>query len=79
MGVAGSLQTVYYLEVTNDQRVSKGGGSDEEGELIEVVEIPVENVKEMMYDEKLARPAGFMFALMWFFQNKYQQIQPRKT
>ncbi|GAU90373.1 hypothetical protein RvY_02796 [Ramazzottius varieornatus] len=73
VGVAGSLQTMYYLEVTDDQRVSKGGGSDKEGELIEVVEIPVENVKEMMFDQKLARPAGLMFALMWFFQNKYQQ------
>jgi UDP-sugar diphosphatase len=72
--VAGALQTVYYLEVTDDQQKSRGGGSEKEGELIEVVQIPVEKVRVLMYDESLARPAGFLFSLMWFFSHKYPNI-----
>lgn len=71
MGIAGSIQTVYYVEVTDAQKVSHGGGSEHEGELIEVEEIPAERVKQMMFDESIARPAGLLFSLMWFFANKY--------
>ena len=74
VGVAGALQTVYYVEVTDEQRVTRGGGSHEEGEVIEVVEIPVERARLMMFDESLARPAGFMFSLMWFFTFKYPDL-----
>ncbi|OQV11997.1 putative Uridine diphosphate glucose pyrophosphatase [Hypsibius exemplaris] len=78
VGIAGALQTVYFLEVTDDQREpGRGGGSAKEGELIEVVEIPLEQARTMMFNEHLARPAGFMFSLMWFFTFKYPEIIKR--
>ncbi|XP_055335320.1 uridine diphosphate glucose pyrophosphatase NUDT14-like [Paramacrobiotus metropolitanus] len=73
VGIAGSLQTVYYVEVEDSQRTTTGGGSDKEGEMIEVVEVPLARVRTMMYDEKLARPGGFMFAMMWFFMHKFPE------
>ncbi|KAL3874811.1 hypothetical protein ACJMK2_037774 [Sinanodonta woodiana] len=69
VGTTGALQELYYVEVTDDQRVSKGGGIVEEGELIDVVEVPVDQGKNLVMDETIQKPAAFLFALMWFYEN----------
>ena len=47
-----------------------GGGNLEEGEFIEVVEMTVPEVKKYMEKGTVLSPGGFIFASLWFFQNK---------
>jgi len=64
VGFAGSKQTLFYAEVDESMHVSAGGGVD--AELIEVVEIPTDKVREFIYDETIAKTTGLLFALMWW-------------
>jgi len=66
VGFAGSRQTLYFVEVDDSMRVSEGGGIDDER--IEVVEIARDKVKDIIYDESIARTPGLMFAILWWFE-----------
>jgi UDP-sugar diphosphatase len=68
VGFAGSKQTLYYAEVDEKMKVSEGGGVD--GELIEVVELPTAELERFIFDEKIAKTPGLMFAFMWWMRNK---------
>jgi len=70
VGFAGSKQHLYFIEVDESCRVSKGGGIDGE-EMIEVVEIPIDKAIEFMYNEEIAKTPGLLFAFEWFI-NKYR-------
>ena len=65
VGFAGSKQMLYYVEVDESMKVSEGGGVDDEQ--IEVVTLPVAEVKALIYDESIAKTSGLMFAFMWYF------------
>ena len=69
VGFAGSRQYLYYVEVNESKRVSQGGGVEGE-ELIEVVEIPLDRAKEVMYNEEIPKTPGLLFAFCWFFENR---------
>jgi UDP-sugar diphosphatase len=64
VGFAGSKQTLFYVEVDESMRVGSGGGVD--NELIEVVEIPIGEVREFIYNESIAKTTGLLFAIMWW-------------
>jgi UDP-sugar diphosphatase len=68
VGFAGSKQTLYFTEVDESMKISEGGGVDHEQ--IEVVYLPVDQAKAMIYDENIAKTPGLMFAFMWWFENK---------
>ncbi|KAJ4434276.1 hypothetical protein ANN_22828, partial [Periplaneta americana] len=70
IGVCGDIQTVFYAEVTDNMKVGKGGGNLEEGEFIELVEMTVAEAKKYLEKDTVRSPGGFLFALLWFFQNK---------
>jgi UDP-sugar diphosphatase len=65
VGFAGSKQTIFYVEVDESMHTGEGGGID--SELIEVVEIPVEEARDFIYNESIAKTTGLLFALMWWF------------
>jgi len=65
VGFAGSKQTLYYAEVNDSMKISEGGGID--GELIEVIMLPIEEAKAFIYEEKIVKTPGLMFAFMWWF------------
>ena len=68
VGTSGSEQVIYYVQVDESMRVSDGGGiADEE---IEVIEVPVKEAKDFMYDESIGKTVGLMFAFMWWFDRK---------
>nr|CAH7753079.1 unnamed protein product [Callosobruchus chinensis] len=70
----GARSTFYYCEVTDDMRVNQGGGNEEEGENIEVIEMPVEKVLQFATNrEYVSSPVNFMFGLYWFLNNKYHK------
>ena len=68
VGFAGSKQMLYYVEVDESMKVSEGGGVDDE--MIEVICLPVNEAKAMIFDESIAKTPGLMFAFMWWFETK---------
>uniref|UniRef100_A0A2A4JZJ4 Uridine diphosphate glucose pyrophosphatase NUDT14 n=1 Tax=Heliothis virescens TaxID=7102 RepID=A0A2A4JZJ4_HELVI len=69
VGVQGSLQTMFYCEVTDDMKKGKGGGVEDE--IIEVVEKSISEVEKWISGPgPLNSPPSCLFALMWFLRNK---------
>lgn len=66
VGTSGSKQSVFYVEVTNNDKVSIGGGID--NEYIEIVEIPIKNMRDILQKPNITPSVGFSF--MWFILNK---------
>jgi len=64
VGFAGSKQTLYYVEVNASMRVSEGGGIEQEQ--IEVIELPVAEAEAFIYDERITKTPGLMFAFLWW-------------
>lgn len=47
-----------------------------EGELIEVVHLPLEEGLALVLDKEKARSSGLLFAIMWFQQYKRPLLKP---
>ena len=73
VGTTGAWQDMFYAEVTDEMKVAAGGGNVHEGELIDVVEIPASKGREFIMDEKVNKPVGLMFAILWFYENVYDK------
>jgi UDP-sugar diphosphatase len=67
VGFAGSLQTLFFAEVTDDMKVNEGGGNRSEGEKIEVYYLPRKDVQHFLYNENLPKPPSLMAAFFWYF------------
>lgn len=65
VGFAGSRQSLFFALVDESMRLHNGGGV--EHELIEIVELPLSQAKEMMFDETKPKTPGLLFAFSWFF------------
>ena len=70
IGTAGTTHVQYYCVVTDDMQVSQGGGNVEEGELIDLVYIPVAKSIEFVCDTSIKKSCGLCFGFMWF--DKFQ-------
>ncbi len=66
VGFSGAKQTLYFAKVDESKRVSQGGGIEDEQ--IEVVYLPIKDAKAFMYDEKISKTPGLLFAFMWYFE-----------
>lgn len=60
---------LYYTVVTDTDKVSKGGGLEEENEFITVEEVPEKKFKEMALKGKII-DAKTLVAAQWFIMNK---------
>ncbi len=60
-----SQMNLYYCEVDESMRENSGGGLDYES--IEVITLPKQEAKELMFDESISKRPGLMFCLCWFF------------
>ena len=72
---SGSLVTLFYAEVTDAMKVSHGGGLALEGELIDVVELSIEETRNLIFDESANREPCLLLALQWFFFEIYPQME----
>ncbi|KAA0186719.1 hypothetical protein HAZT_HAZT007852 [Hyalella azteca] len=70
VGAAGDRQTMFFTEVTDASKVAAGGGLAAEGELIEVVEMSIEEARQLLKQKAVQSPGEFLFGLMWFLANK---------
>ncbi|KAF0313712.1 Uridine diphosphate glucose pyrophosphatase [Amphibalanus amphitrite] len=50
-----------------------GGGNPEEGELIEVVELSYDQVRQYVSRPEVLSPPGFLFTIYWFFMHVLQE------
>ncbi|XP_067627743.1 uridine diphosphate glucose pyrophosphatase NUDT14-like [Eurosta solidaginis] len=73
VGSSGALQVLYYCEVTDDDRATKGGGVDDE--IIEVVEYTVEEARKLVSQgSKINSPPSCLFGISWFLMNKAPKL-----
>lgn len=67
-GLSGTMMNLFFAEVTDDQRLSSGGGVDDEA--IEVMEMDVEEARKTIYcrdeDAPFSRPPAMLFGTCWF-------------
>lgn len=66
MGLTGSSQTMFYAEVTDGHRAGPGGGLAEEGELIEVVHLPLDGAQAFADNPDVPKTLGVIFGISWF-------------
>lgn len=67
----GARSTLFYCEVTDEMRVTTGGGVEDE--FIEVIEMPVDKVLDCATQNNVNSPMNFMFLFYWFLYNKYDK------
>lgn len=70
VGLYGAMHTTFYAEVTDEKKVSEGGGNPEEGEFIELYELPVNEIRAFVNDLMYEKPLGVMYALKWFLYER---------
>ena len=58
-------------------KCGSGGGLAEEGELIEVVEMTVEEVKKLLAEPEVNATPVALYGLMWFLAHKSMQFELR--
>ena len=75
VGTGGSTQTLFSVEVTNKNKIGSGGGLVEEGEMIDVVEMTVDQVKDYLTRETVNSPVGLLYALQWYLSNRLPNIK----
>ena len=68
LGFGASKQYVFFAEISEDMRISEGGGVD--GEVIEPVWVPLQKAREFIYDEKKPKASGLIFAFLWYMTKK---------
>lgn len=67
------MQTMYYCEVKDSDRVSGAGGGIED-EIIDVVELTIDEVRDMLKMGAVNNaPPSCLFGLSWFLANKLPQ------
>lgn len=72
MGATGAKQILFYCELTDEDKLSQGGGVDDE--LIDVVEYSIEDAKKLVSKGAVNNsPPSFLFGVLWFLTNKAPQ------
>lgn len=64
----GANLTTYYCEVTDEMKVTDGGGIDDE--MIDVVEMSVPEIEKYVTQNEVRSPPSFMYCIYWFLYNK---------
>jgi len=68
VGFAGARQSLFFAKVNESDIVSAGGGI--ENEMIELVYLPIKEIKKFVLDENYVKTPGLMFAIHWFLEQK---------
>jgi len=70
IGSSGDQGTIFFAECTDQMKISEGGGLADEGELIQVVEMTIPELRDYIGKGSVISPGGFLYAVMWFLMNK---------
>ncbi|KXJ81678.1 hypothetical protein RP20_CCG018288 [Aedes albopictus] len=70
VGTSGALQVMFYVEVTDQDRVASAGGGVGD-EIIEVVELSLKEASKLLEKGSvLTSPPIFLFGVLWFLTNR---------
>ena len=80
VGIGGANMHLFYTEVNDQMHVSKGGGLEAEGEMIEVIEMSPKEVESYLSQDCVKSPLFTIFGLSWFLNNKttHSNLTPSK-
>ena len=80
VGISGANMHLFYTEVNDQMHVSKGGGLEAEGEMIEVIEMSPKEVESYLSQDCVKSPLFTIFGLSWFLNNKttHSNLTPSK-
>jgi len=68
VGISGAKQYLFFTTISEDQKVHKGGGINDEQ--IELFFLPTSRCDEFIFDESKAKTPGLIFSLYWFLKNR---------
>ncbi|PAF49963.1 NUDIX hydrolase [Helicobacter sp. 12S02232-10] len=66
-GMSGSKQTIFFATITEQNKVSQGGGIDDE--CIDVLFLPSQKAKDFIDDNDVAKTSGLSYAIRWYMDN----------
>ncbi|XP_063697002.1 uridine diphosphate glucose pyrophosphatase NUDT14-like isoform X2 [Culicoides brevitarsis] len=73
---SSGMQTLFYCEVTDDQKIGKGGGVEDE--IIEIVEMTIDEMREKMSNgTSHVSPPNSMMGILWFLANKAPKFEDK--
>lgn len=75
VGNSGAKQTLFYATITEDNKISQGGGID--GEVIETIFIKIKDLEKFLFNENIIKTPGLGFGIMWFL-NQYPLLKKEK-
>merc|ERR1712059_24450 len=75
VGISGANMHIFYTEVTDQMCVSKGGGLETEGEMIDVVEMSCQEVEYYLNLGTVKSPMFTVFGLTWFLKDKAKHVK----
>jgi len=68
VGISGAKQQLFFATIDDSFKVHNGGGINDEE--IELIYMPLNEAKEFIFDESIAKTPGLMFAFYWFFEKE---------
>uniref|UniRef100_A0A0N4ZPG4 Uridine diphosphate glucose pyrophosphatase NUDT14 n=1 Tax=Parastrongyloides trichosuri TaxID=131310 RepID=A0A0N4ZPG4_PARTI len=74
IGFSGAQQHIFYAIIDDSMKVHEGGGNVEEGENIESIIMSIDEVKDLMNEDTLNSPPGFLYATQYFLDYIYKTI-----
>lgn len=69
VGMNGAYQNLFYAEVTQDDKKSKGGGNEAEQEHIELVFVPRNLIHEFLDDTNCPKTISLAYSILWWQQH----------
>ena len=66
---------MYYCTVTDQDKVGPGGGVIEEGEMIDVHEVPVGEALSFVMNEDINKPLSIILAVLWYLQCRRSAVK----
>ena len=61
--------------MTDEMRKGSGGGLEHEGELIEVVNLSIDDAKQILAAKESSCPPWTLYGLMWFVAQKFPALK----
>ena len=74
VGHTGNCVTVYYAKVTDDMKVTEGGGNVDEGEFIDLFYLSLSQAKDFTYNDEYSKPTSVVGAFGWFFMQPFADV-----
>ena len=75
VGSQGSFQTLFFAQVDSTMKVTgSGGGVHADGEAIELLGLPLENIDAFLMDADVPKTSGAMFGLLWAKSHILQHV-----